>query len=205
VSEQQALVPTFGPAEARRLTNEVKRDAQALWRKLIELYEGGAHSALNFHSWHEYCNAEFGFGRSHSYRLLEAGRIAEAIPQLGTEAQAREFVPLLHQEDEDAVIEVWHELRDQYGEQLTAEKVRAAVEKKLRPKPLAIVAARPEVDRIARAGEILSQAYDNAARLIADWLEDNPDEDLERACKRIAPNSWQALAARVRRRQGAKT
>jgi hypothetical protein len=83
--------------------------------------------------------------------------------------------------------------------------VRAAVEKKLKPRPLAIATARPEVDRIARAGEILSRAYDNAARLVAEWLGDNPDEDLERACRRIAPNSWQALAVRVRRRQAART
>ena len=73
---QQALVPTFDGAEARRLTNELKRDAQALWSKLIELYEGGAHTALNYASWHEYCSAEFGFGKSHSYRLLDAGRVA---------------------------------------------------------------------------------------------------------------------------------
>ena len=131
-----------------------------------------------------------------------------ALPRespLGNEAQARELVPVLRHEDEEAVVELWGELRDEYGERLTAEKVRAAVEKKLRPKPLAIATPRPEVDQIDRAGEILSQAYDNAARLIADWLEENPDEDLERACKRIAPNSWQALASRVRRRQGVKT
>lgn len=66
MNEQQALVPVFGGAEARRLTDQVKRDAQALWRKLIELYEGGAHTALNYTNWHEYCKAEFGFGRSHS-------------------------------------------------------------------------------------------------------------------------------------------
>ena len=32
--------------EARSLTDEVKRDAQALWEKLLALYEGGAHAAL---------------------------------------------------------------------------------------------------------------------------------------------------------------
>jgi hypothetical protein len=134
VNGQAELVPTFGPSEARRLTDGVKRDAQALWRKLIELYEGGAHTALNYPSWAEYCKAEFGFGRSHSYQLLDAGRVAGAIPQLRTEAQARELVPVLRQEDEEAVVDLWCELREEYGEQLTAEKVRAAVEKKLKPR-----------------------------------------------------------------------
>jgi hypothetical protein len=149
----EALVPVLGPSEARRLTNEVKRDAEALWRKLVELYEGGAHTALGYLSWDAYCAAEFDVGRSHSYRLLEAGRVAKAIPPRGTEnglpsrashrstdtglpineRQARELAPLLRDEDEDAVAEVWHEIRTEHGEDLTAEKVRTAVEKRLAP------------------------------------------------------------------------
>ncbi len=132
---QIALAPCYGPAEARRLTDQVKRDAQELWRRLIELYEGGAHTALNYPSWHEYCADEFGFSRSHSYRLLDAGRVAASIPQLGNEAQARELVPVLRDDDEDAAVNLWQELRAEFGDKLTAEKVRAAVEKRLRPKP----------------------------------------------------------------------
>ena len=133
---EQALVPVLGPSEARRLTNEVKRDAETLWQKLVELYEAGAHAALNYPSWHEYCTAEFGFSRRHAYRLLEAGRVSERVTH-GTlnERQARELAPLLRDEDEDAIVEVWHELRAEHGERLTAEKVRTAVEKKLAPKP----------------------------------------------------------------------
>jgi hypothetical protein len=131
---QIALAPSFGPSEARRLTDQVKSDAQALWQKLVELYEGGAWSALNYPSWHEYCATEFGFGRSHSYRLLEAGRVAELVPHGGmNERQARELAPVLREDDEEAVVDLWCELREEYGEQLTAEKVRAAVEKRLKP------------------------------------------------------------------------
>jgi hypothetical protein len=128
---------------------------------------------------------------------------------LGNEAQARELAPLLRDEDEDAVVEVWHELRDEYGERLTAEKVRAAVERKLRPgvrarrareEPLQIGTNSDGADALARAREVLSRAYDNAARLIADWLDDHPGEDLERVCRQIAPSSWQALEARVRKK-----
>ena len=58
----EALVPFLGPSEARRLTDQVKRDAKALWRKLGELYNGGAHTALGYSSWHAYCEAEFRHG-----------------------------------------------------------------------------------------------------------------------------------------------
>jgi VRR-NUC domain len=131
----QALVPVLGPSEARRLTDEIKRDAEALWGRLVELYDGGAHTALGYSSWQAYCETEFGFGRSHAYRLLDAGRVAASIPQLGNEAQARELAPLLRDEGENGVAEVWREVRAEHGEQLTAEKVRTAVEKKLAPKP----------------------------------------------------------------------
>jgi hypothetical protein len=132
----QALVPFLGPSEARRLTDEVKREAKTLWHKLVELYDGGAHTALGYSSWQAYCETEFGFGRSQSYRLLEAGRVAELVPHGGmNECQARELAPLLRDEGENAVAEVWNGARAEHGERLTAEKVRTAVEKKFAPKP----------------------------------------------------------------------
>jgi hypothetical protein len=130
----EALVPVLGPAAARRLTDEVKRDAEALWRKLVELYEGGAHTALGYSSWDAYCAAEFDLGRSHSYRLLEAGRVAELAqsPNGGmNERQARELSRLSKAD----VVETWQELHTEHGEDLTAEKVRTAVEKRLAPNP----------------------------------------------------------------------
>jgi hypothetical protein len=48
--------------EARELTDEVKAVAAGLWRRLLRLYEGGAHTALGYASWHAYCAVEFGFG-----------------------------------------------------------------------------------------------------------------------------------------------
>jgi hypothetical protein len=47
----EALVPILGPAEARRLIDEVKRDAERLWAKFLEPHEGEAHLALGYSSW----------------------------------------------------------------------------------------------------------------------------------------------------------
>ena len=47
------------------------------------------------------------------------------------ERQARELVPLLR-EDESAVIEVWRELRAEYGDKITAERTRDIVRERLR-------------------------------------------------------------------------
>jgi hypothetical protein len=188
---QIALAPSFGPSEARRLTDQVKSDAQALWQKLVELYEGGAWSALNYPSWHEYCATEFGFGRSHSYRLLEAGRVAELVPHGGmNERQARELAPVLREDDEEAVVDLWCELREEYGEQLTAAKVRAAVEKRL--KPTRVVADR-KASTEAEPARVAPRCSDERARPAAlrpgrgqsPWLARLPHLRLEALTARL--------------------
>jgi hypothetical protein len=65
------------------LTEEVKADAAALWAKLLELYEGGAHKVLGYSSWGAYYEAEFGASKSDGYRLLDAARVADLIPNVG--------------------------------------------------------------------------------------------------------------------------
>jgi DNA modification methylase len=132
--------PTFTQAEARRLTDQVERDLATVWRRLVELHDGGAHFVLGYSSWHAYCGKEFGFGRSQSHRLLAAGRVAAVIPQLGNEAHARELFPLLRDVGEQAVIDLVENVRTKHGERLTAALLRAAVAQQT------IVRARPEAD-----------------------------------------------------------
>lgn len=117
----------FGQSEARRLTDEVKREAASLWRTLVDLHDRGAHTVLGYSSWHAYCKAEFGFGPSHSYRLLDAGRIAAVVPHVGNEAQARPLVPLLRDHGEQAVIDVVREVFEQHGERAPAAQLKRAV------------------------------------------------------------------------------
>jgi hypothetical protein len=123
------------------------------------------------------------------------------------ERQARELAPVLRDEDEDAVVDLWCELREEYGEQLTAEKVRTAVERKLRPKPTALQAVTDpvEIDQLAQAKRALSAAYSKAAGLVLEWLEGHPEEDAEAVCRQIAPLGWQGLVMRVEQRQGQET
>src|SRR6266545_3133295 len=97
--------------EARRLTDEVKRDGEALWRKLVHLHDGRAHRALGYSSWHSYCEEEFGFKQAQAYRLLHAGEAAEIIPwdnPRPNERQARELSPL--RGDPDSLVGAWSEV-----------------------------------------------------------------------------------------------
>lgn len=124
--------PRLSQGEARRLTDEARRDAQALWRKLLDLYEGGAHEALGFSSWAAYCKAEFDIRKSHAYRVLDAARVARVFPHGGmTERQARELAPLLDAEDD--LVEICREEFERCaGKPPTAARLKVAVEKRLR-------------------------------------------------------------------------
>ena len=127
----EVLAAILTTDEARSLTDEVKQDARALWKKLLRLYEGEAHKALGYSSWADYYEAEFGKGRSRAYQLLNSGKVLAAIEKESTtvepprnEAQARELAPLLEQPDEMRA--AWEEASKE-GEP-TAAKVRAAVQ-----------------------------------------------------------------------------
>jgi hypothetical protein len=97
--------------EARRLTDEVKADAQRLWAKLLHLYEGGAHIALGYSSWSAYCEHEFRLGKAaYAYRLLQAAHVVDQLARKSpigdslkvtsqvpeSEAIARELAQLRH-------------------------------------------------------------------------------------------------------------
>ncbi len=76
--------------DARRLTDEAKEHARELWRKMVNLYEGGAHTALNYDSWESYCEYEFGISGRRAYNLLDAGRV-EKIVQSAARPRDREL------------------------------------------------------------------------------------------------------------------
>lgn len=128
----ELAISTLSHDEARSLTDEVKNDAERLWRKLVELYEGGAHLALGYAAWGSYFEAEFGQSKSHGYRMLEAARVASILPhspkgERPTERQARELAPLLG--DADQLRDAWQEANTNGN--ATAATVREAVARRL--------------------------------------------------------------------------
>jgi hypothetical protein len=131
--------PLLGSAEARRLTDQVKRDAQDLWAKLLALYEGGAHFALGYSSWGDYFEAEFGGDASQGYRILDAARVQEALAAHSPngernlalpESHAREVAVVLREEGAEAAAEVVREVRAEKGEQATAADYRERRERR---------------------------------------------------------------------------
>lgn len=122
--------PTLSPEQAKALTEEVRADVAALWAKVLELYEGGAHVALGYGGWREYWAAEFGGQGARGEQLVRAGRVARALAEAGLPAPAndsvaRKLTPVLrHAPDELPV--VWGRAVEAHG-QPTGREVEALV------------------------------------------------------------------------------
>lgn len=91
-------------AGARALTDEVKRDTEALWLKIGRLYEEDAHVLLDYPSWDAYLEAEFNIKRARAYQLVAAFRVNEIVQSTSgglpeqttlTERTARIAAPLI--------------------------------------------------------------------------------------------------------------
>lgn len=54
---------------------------------------------------------------------------------------------------------------------------------------------------VRRAKAILAEAYDEAAYMVAEYLEKHPSESLKALCLEIDPDNWNALRNRVQRAQ----
>jgi hypothetical protein len=108
--------------EARALTDEIKRDAKALWDKVIEAYRGRADAALGYSSWDQYCAVEFSSSKLRLPReereavvrsLRESGLSIRAIASavgidkntVQTDLQVSEFHTPEAEIDEDALAE----------------------------------------------------------------------------------------------------
>lgn len=165
----------LSPGTARILTDEVKRDAESLWRKLVELYEGGAHIALKYGSWGDYFQAEFGGSRSRAYQLLSAGRVLESVQQVGLPApsndrQAAELAPLL--DEPEALRDAWAEVVHLHPKP-TAKQVREVVERHL-PAPR-MATERDQHATLVRVWDsacgVLDDSAENAAAKIAHLVQ----------------------------------
>jgi hypothetical protein len=127
-----AAPPALSQDEARRLTDEVREDVRTLWAKVLDLYERGAHLALDYPNWGAYWEAEFGQSGGRGEQLVRAGRVARALgeaelPLPTNDLVARQLTPVLRR-DPDKLAEVWTQAIEASDGKPTARQVAALVE-----------------------------------------------------------------------------
>jgi hypothetical protein len=116
--------------EALAATDEVRHDFGVLWNKVLDLYERGAHIALNYSSWGEYWSTEFGVSGARGEQLVRAGRVARELERAGlplpaNDLTARQLLPVLRSAP-DELAPLWQRALDQHGKP-NARQVQAMV------------------------------------------------------------------------------
>lgn len=100
---------------------------------LLEIRERRLYKEVGFTEFNDYCRARWDWSEAYVTRHIQAAEIAQALP-IGNgpknEAQARELVPLIG-DGAEAVVEVWGELKEKYGDEVTAERIKELVSKRL--------------------------------------------------------------------------
>lgn len=96
----------------------------------MEIREKRLYQQAGWDTFEGYCEERWGWKRAHAYRLMDAAEVIKALSPTGdtipfpaTERQARELAPLRH--EPEALREVWQEVQQQHGENITAANVRA--------------------------------------------------------------------------------
>ncbi|MER9079939.1 hypothetical protein [Mesorhizobium sp. M0895] len=69
-------------ADAKKLTDRIRKAVDDVWTLLLEAYERKAWNALGHPTWEAYVKAEFDMSRRNSYRLLDQGRVVREIEEI---------------------------------------------------------------------------------------------------------------------------
>lgn len=142
-----ATVP-LSADEARALTEEVRKDAERLWDKLLRLHDGQAWAALGYDTWDSYVAAEFDFSRRRANQLISHARIVaeldgweQVVPT--HESQSRELAKI----PPGKRGEVWRKAIEATRGQPTAAAIKAVGVKVTRSEPAAGEPGPVPVDR----------------------------------------------------------
>lgn len=121
-------------AELEAVVDRGLRTFVEVGQALIEIRDSRLYRETHV-TFEAYLDGRWGMARAHGYRLIDGARVAAALSPTGdmpaNEAQARELGPLLRDEGEKAVLEVWRELKAEYGEAITADRIRRLVKRRL--------------------------------------------------------------------------
>lgn len=141
-------------AEARALTEDIRRGVERVHLLLVRSYEWGAWRALGYVSWRDYAMTEFRMSKSRAYELLDQARVIKEIESAGfpnsgnlnagqaagsgipeiNAGQAAELAPIVREHGAEAAAAVLSAVVDS-GAKPTAAAIRARAEDEgLRPR-----------------------------------------------------------------------
>lgn len=138
----KAQLPMEMPLVARSLEQleaVIERGLQLFYEvgdALAEVRDRRLYREAGCSTFEAYCRDKWGISRPRAYQMIDAASVHGLlstivdIPLPANEAQVRELVPL--KDDELAIVDVWRELRAEYGSDVTAARVKRLVTNRVR-------------------------------------------------------------------------
>lgn len=160
---------SYHRAEAKKHFLQMRTSALAAANELRIIREQKLYRE-EYHTFEQFCEAEFGIGKSQAYRLIDGAEIAISLFPRGdilptSEKQVRPLKKLPEEARQDA----WDEAVDRSGGEAPTHRTVQAVVKDMRDEP--VDDSEPEVDPIAeweRTQKELEAAQELAAKLQSD-------------------------------------
>jgi hypothetical protein len=132
---EAALLPVLAVPERSRfveLEQVIEQGLQTfvdVGRALMEIRDSRFYRET-FDSFEEYTQNRWGISRQRAHQLVDAAAVSTVV-DVANERQARELAPVLRDEGEEAVLAVVQELKERWGDKLTADKIRQGVSERL--------------------------------------------------------------------------
>lgn len=97
---------------------------------LLAIRDGRLYKEKGYETFEVYCRERWGMSRPRAYQMIGAASIVSTLSTMvdkvpTSERQARELTPL--KGDEKAILEVWREVHEEYGDAVTAATIKRAV------------------------------------------------------------------------------
>lgn len=156
--EQSLTLALMSRDDAEVCVQRIRAGMESIRTDVLRLKEGEGWRALGFLTWRDCVEEEFGQSQAYLYRLLSAAKIEREISPIGEkstpipESHLRELAPL--RDEPEAMREVWREVTETHGENVTAANVREAVRHRLPDTPTPREQARAEQEQSDRYLEV---------------------------------------------------
>jgi hypothetical protein len=188
VREAPETVTMMSEAQARRITDKIRKGAENLRDLLLQAHDGGAWKALGYGSWGAYVTGEFDVNPGHAGRLIwQAKAIRQISEATGVEPQdvplsmrgavelgpqgVAEVAEAVAKAPDASVMDKARQLREEIGtrrKQGAAARQRAVEPEGNGQAVPAEAPPRPDQDRLDRAAHVLLQVVTMPAQYVAE-------------------------------------
>jgi hypothetical protein len=139
---------------------------------LMQIRDERQYRDAGYDRFDDYCTERWGFGRSQTYRLIDAAEVTQAVSPIGdvkpaTESVARELAPIAKRDPEEAR-EVWAAVVAEHGDSPTAKQTAETRDRFIAAEPQPQIPG--QTDLVETVAEVISPEQAPARDFVAERL-----------------------------------